>query len=150
MRLIRKLTGPVSLAAVLAVSGGPVGATGNGLIQQHDGSEKRYPNVRILVRDESMALVSSDGKGRLVIGKAGCTKIGELVRCTPYDATLEQAGKSVPIRLKSGTVWFNDTAQKQQLTYSSQELPPRGVLVSLRTMNGTYLSLTGTVDQRIK
>jgi hypothetical protein len=85
-----------------------------------------------------------------VIGKASCTKVGELLRCLPYDATLDQYGDTYHIALAAGTVWLNPTKEAQSLPYSSARLQPRGVLMSVRTKAGTYVSLSGTVDEVVK
>lgn len=139
---------PAFLAVAIVVAPfGPASATGTARIQQRDGSTKTYTNVRIDVTTESMALTSSDGEGTLVFGKAACTKVGELLRCIPYDATLEQHGQSTHIPLQYGTVWLNPSATTQQLTHSSTQLPPHGVLLSIQTKAGTYVSLTGVVDR---
>jgi hypothetical protein len=135
------------VTAMLAVPLGPADATGTARIQRQDGSAKTYTNVHIAIRNESMALTSSDGKGTIVLGKAACTRIGELVQCLPYDATLLQNGQSAHIPLKSGTVWLNPSSTTQELSHSSTQLPPRGVLLSVETKRGTYVTLTGTVDQ---
>jgi hypothetical protein len=141
----------VGLAAFLSAFGaGPAGATGTVVIQQRDGMRKTYDNVRIAIRDESMAISSSDGQGTIVLGKAACTKAGELLRCIPYDATLYQYGAKRHIPLASGTVYINPTQTTQPLTHSSAQLPPRGVLLSVKTKAGTYVSLTGRVDEVIK
>ena len=150
-RLLRKrvvhLVPTLIAAGYLAVTVAPAGATGTARIQQRDGSVKTYTNVRISIDAQSMTLTSSDGKGTLYIGKAACTKVGELVRCFPYDATLDQDGKRTHVVLQSGTVWANPTSAKLALPSSSTQLPPRGVMLSMRTKAGTYLSLTGTVDE---
>ncbi len=86
-----------------------------------------------------MLITSSDGEGTLILGKAACTKVGELLRCIPYDATLKQHGESTHIPLKYGTVWLNPSDDNQQLSYSSTQLPPRGVLLSIQTKAGTYV-----------
>jgi hypothetical protein len=125
----------------------PADALGTARIQQKDGSVKVYKNVSIRVKDQAMALVSSDGQGMLILGKAACTKVDELIRCLPYDATLQQHGKTFHIALKSGTVWINPTSADQPLSYSSTRLPPRGVLLSIQTKGGTYVSLSGTIDE---
>jgi hypothetical protein len=49
--------------------------------------------------------------------------------------------------LQSGTVWLNPTRTEQPLSYSSTQLAPHGVLMSIHTKAGTYVSLTGTVDE---
>lgn len=94
-----------------------------------------------------MAITSSDGKGTLVLGKAACTKVGELLECLPYDATLFQNGERTHISLQSGTVWLNPTKTNQRMTHSWTELPPRGVLLAVRTKRGTWVTLTGIVDE---
>ena len=65
--------------AALLASPAPASATGTARIQLYDGSVKTYSNVKIFIRDESMAITSSDGQGTVVLGKAACTKIGALV-----------------------------------------------------------------------
>jgi hypothetical protein len=97
-----------------------------------------------------MWITSSDDRGTLVFGKAACTKIGELLECLPYDATLFQNGERRHVPLQSGTAWFNPTTANQQLTHSSAQLPPHGVLLSVLTKAGTYVTLTGVVDEMRK
>ena len=94
-----------------------------------------------------MAITSSDGRGTIVFGKAACTRLTALILCIPYDATLEQYGKSFHVPLASGTVYLNPTQHPQRLSHSSTTIPPRGVLLSVRTKRGTYVSLSGVVDQ---
>jgi hypothetical protein len=130
--------------------GGTAAATGTARIVQRDGTTKKYANVRIAIRDGSMAITSADGRGMLVIGKAACSKIGELVRCLPYDATLFQYGTKIRIPLESGTVWLNPSDTPQPLTYSSQQLLPRNVMMMIETKAGTYVTLTGKVDEVAK
>lgn len=144
---LRVLVSLAFAAMAIAISCGRADATGTVRIQQRDGSIKTYTNVKIVVLTESMTITSSDGEGTIILGKAACTKVGELLRCLPYDATLEQHGETTHIPLKSGTVWLNPSDSNQQLTYSSTQLPPRGVLLAIQTKAGTYVSLTGIVDR---
>jgi hypothetical protein len=146
IRLERLLASAVFLGA-LVVSSSSADARGTGRIQQRDGATETYPNVRISVRDESMWMTSSDGKSTLIIGDAACERVGLLVRCLPYDGTLDQGGERVHIPFQSGTVWLNPTAAKQQLSHSSTQLPPHGVLLAIRTKAGTYVSLSGVIDE---
>lgn len=142
---------PVAFAVVVSLfAAGSAGATGTVVIQQRDGTTKTYAGVRIAIRDESMAITSSDGKGTFVLGKAACTKVGELLRCIPYDATLYQYGDKRHVPLTSGTVYINPSQAAQPLTHSSARLPARGVLLSIKTKAGTYVSLTGRVDEVIR
>lgn len=135
-------------AGIVAMPLAPANATGTVVVQQRDGTTKTYRDVRIAIEDQAMAITSADKKGTLVLGKAACTEIGELVKCLPYDATLLQNGLKVHIPLKvGGTVWINRGTTRQQLPRSSEELPPRGVLVAVTTVRGTLVSLTGVVDE---
>jgi hypothetical protein len=137
----------VLLAGFFGAIYAPVGATGTARVQHPDGSVKTYTNVRININQQSMTLVSSDGVGTLYIGHAACTKQGELIRCFPYDATLDQHGTRTHIVLQGGTVWLNPTSEKLPLPNSSTQLPSHGVLMSMHTKAGTYMSLTGTADE---
>jgi hypothetical protein len=143
----RALLTSLFIACLLIVPIGPAGATGTVRVQQRDGSVRTYTNVRIRVHNDAMSITSSDGKGTIVIGKAACSKVAELIRCLPYDATLEQNDEARHIALQTGTVWLNPTDAKQQLSHSSTQLPPHGVLLAVRTKAGTYVSLTGVVDE---
>jgi hypothetical protein len=140
------LTG-LFLTSLVAWPLGPANATGTVRVQQRDGSVQIYDNVRIVVKNQSMAITSSDGKGTIYIGKAACSKSGELIRCLPYDATLDQSGVQTHITLATGTVWVNPRDTNETLSHSSTQLPPRGVLLAVKTKAGTYVSLTGTVDE---
>ena len=122
-------------------------ATGTARIVHPDGSVSTYSNVRIIIWNQSMAITSADGLGTVVLGKAACTRIGELVKCIPWDATLFQYGEKVRIPLQSGTVWLNPSGSYQQLSHSSTQIPPRGVLLAAETKRGTYLTMSGVVDE---
>ncbi|HZZ01202.1 MAG TPA: hypothetical protein VFE36_16690 [Candidatus Baltobacteraceae bacterium] len=137
-------------AAIAAAAIGPAVAAGTALVQQRDGSVKVYHDVYIQIRNEELSLTTADGVGTLVIGKAACSKAGELVKCLPYDATLYQNGWKDRVKLVSGTAWFNPTASAQPLSHSSAHIPPHGVLLSVTSKAGTYVSLTGTVDEMKK
>lgn len=149
---MKRLAGSRAFACALftiavAAAPSPAPATGTAVIQSPDGTHKSYSGVHIAVYNESMAMTSSDGAGTVVLGKASCTKIGELVRCLTWDATLFQNGQKVHIPLKSGTVWLNPSDSAQQLSHSSTELPPNGVLLAVQTKRGTYVTLSGTADE---
>jgi len=121
-------------------------AEGTARVQQRDGAVETYPNVRIRIKDQSMFITSRDGRGTLVISRAACSAIGKLMRCLPYSVVLDQDGGTRPIAMQIGTVWFNPSDEKQTLPLSSAQLPPGGVLLSIRTKAGTYISLNGTAD----
>jgi hypothetical protein len=139
-----------TIAGVLAPSAIPADATGTVQVRQSDGSSKTYKTVTVKVNASNMAIISADGAGMFVIGKSSCSRFGELVRCLPYDGLLYQYGRSYHIALKNGTLWVNPTQSKQKVPSTSTQLPPRGVLLSMRTKAGTNVSLNGTVDEMQK
>jgi hypothetical protein len=152
MNSIAKRSAAVAVLCVtaLVLAPGMADARGTARIQQRDGTVKYYHNVLIRIRNEALAITSSDGRGTLVIGKAACLKVDQLIKCIPYEATLMQGGEEHRVRLASGMAWFNPTKSTQTLAYSSTQLPPHGVMLSVETKNGTYVSLTGTVDQIVR
>jgi hypothetical protein len=117
------------------------------VVQQSDGSAKTYRDVLIRIERGELALTSSDGQSVLVIGKAACTGEGGLVKCLPFDATLYQNGGKYRVALSSGTVWLNPSTVTKPLSFTSAHLQPHGVMMSVTTKRGTYVSLTGTVDE---
>jgi len=123
-------------------------ATGTARVQQSDGSVKTYKNVRISVAEQHLSITSSDGKGTLVINRAACYVVGKLMRCLPSSAVLNQNGSTLPIAIEYGSAWFNPSSENQQLPHSSTQLPPHGVLLSLQTKRGTYVTLDGIVDEK--
>ena len=138
------------ISAAIGLCPGIASAIGTARVQQSDGATRTYHNVHIRIANQRMLVTSSDGKGTLVIGKAACSMIGGLMRCYPSDVVLDQNGRQQPIPLQSGTVWFNPSSAPLTLPYASTSVPARGVLMSLRTGNSTYVSLDGTVDEVIK
>jgi hypothetical protein len=130
----------------------PISAVASGTVrvQQPDGSTKTYTNVRIRANYQNLALTTSDGKGTLVFGRASCTKVGELLQCLAYDATLFQNGQRMRIPLKYGMVYFNPSKTTQTLSHSSTQLPYHGILLSAESKRGTYVSMTGVVDEVFK
>lgn len=146
---MRKALEVALMAASLAASAcGWASATGTVLIQQKDGSIRTYENVLVRIRNAELAVTTATGDGTLVIGKDACAAVGKLLKCLPYDATLYQNGGKFRIALKpGGTVWLNPTASKQPLPHSGAGLGPRGVLMSITSKKGTYVSLTGTIDE---
>lgn len=137
----------ILVCAVLAGSAGAVQAKGTARVQQNDGSVQSYADVEIRITNKTLRLTTADGKGTLVIDKAACSYVGELMRCLPYTMTLDQGGGVHPLDFDRGTVYLNLTDAKQQLSFSSTQLPPRGILLALKTKVGTIITVTGVVDE---
>ena len=139
-------------AAVVFVLAGSLtaGATGTVHVQQSDGSMQAYPNATIRVSNKTLRITTADKKGTLVIDKAACSFIGAVMRCLPYNMTLDQGGGATPLDFQRGTVYLNPTGDKQPLPLTSKQLPPHGIMLSLTTKIGTIVNVTGTIDQESK
>jgi hypothetical protein len=126
-------------------------AQGTVMIQRHGvDSTDSYARVKIQLLHNTLNITSEDGKGTLIITRAACAYHGQVIACLPTDATLVQSGGVHALDLKSGTIYVNLTDTTQQLSHSSTQLPPQGVIMSLKTVKGTYVNMTGTLDKVLK
>jgi hypothetical protein len=138
------------LAICYTFGGAPAGAAGTALIRQSNGHTDVYENVAIKVIHDALFVTSADGKGTLVIHRAACAFQGALLVCFPTSAVLVQAGQTKALSLKEGTVYVNTTDAPQQLALSTAKVPAHGILLSLTTKRGTYVSLSGRFDKVVK
>lgn len=127
-----------------------VGATGTINIHQKDGSTDTYRDVEIRIFSGSLFLTSDDGDGTIVITRAACSFQGKIMVCLPTAAALVQEGQSNALNLKSGTVYFNDTGDAQQMSRSSAKLPAHSVMLALTLRNGTFIDLRGKIDEVVR
>jgi hypothetical protein len=129
------------------LAGTPVAAKGTTTIVKAGGSTKTYPGVGItLVKDVSLTITSPDGEDKLIVDKAACSYTGELQKCLISHVSIEKHGTTKPLDLSHGTVYVNLTNERQQLSHSSQQLPPKGILLALKTQIGTYITVVGVID----
>ncbi|HTZ55294.1 MAG TPA: hypothetical protein VMB20_09535 [Candidatus Acidoferrum sp.] len=124
-------------------------AKGTMRVQQADGSVQLYENVNIAVAGRQLLIETANKKGTLIIDRAACFVEG-VMRCIPDRVQLKQNGKQLSLDFERGTVYFNTTDAKQTLRYSSTQLPPGGVLGSLKSPKGTYVTWSGTLDSYTK
>jgi hypothetical protein len=124
-------------------------AKGTMRVQQADGSVQLYNNVHLAVAGRTLKITTSNNKGTLLVEDAACSFVDQVMRCIPDRVRLQQNGTH-DLDFDRGTVYFNTTDSKQQLKYSSTQLPPNGVLGTLISQKGTYVTLTGTLDSRSK
>ncbi len=125
----------------------PARAEGTARIQQADGTVNTYHNVKIKIVQKTLTMTSPDGKGTLMIYRAACSYQGDILACLPTGTTLIQGGTVKPIKLVSGTVYANMTGEPHNLAMSSTKVPAHGILMSLKTEHGTYVTLNGTLDE---
>jgi hypothetical protein len=130
----------------------PIAAPAQGTVrvQQITGKLETYNNVGIQLVGKKLFLRSPDGKGELIIERAACFYIGELLRCHPLSVYLTQNGETHPLDLASGTIYANRTSSPLTLPYSSQQVQPNSIVMALQTKIGTFVSLQGTFDAVVK
>ena len=138
------------LMAFLALSTLSAGARGTATIVQANGDTNVYDDVKIKVLNGALYMTTADGTGTMIINRAACSHQGKLMVCFATNAILVQNGKTSPLDFKSGTIYANDTDDFQPLVMSSQKVPPHSIMLSMTTKRGTYVSLSGRVDQTIK
>ncbi len=147
---LKRAAGALGIAACFALTAPPAAATGTLTIQHHNSTATTYKEVEIKVLYGGLFVTSQDGKGTLVIPKAACSFQGQVFVCYATGATLVQQGEATALDIKSGTIYFNSTDVPQQLSASTTKIAPHSILLSLTTGRGTYIGLTGRMDQVVK
>jgi hypothetical protein len=121
-------------------------AQGNVRVQQIDGKVEQYHGVGLRLRGDMLRIISPDHVGTLVMRRAACSWIGGLERCLPLTLELSQRG-SHQISFKRGTIYFNLSSAPHTLPHSSRVVEPRGIVGQLETIHGTFISVTGRLDE---
>ncbi len=137
----------LTLLAIFIFSVAQAGATGTVRVQQNDGSVRTYDDVSIRVKHNTLRIGSKDHKGVLVIDRAACSYVGELLRCLPTSFQLVQTGQTKTIQLINGLLYANLTDAPQQMTLSSTQMQAHHILVTLHTLRGTYITVRGQIDE---
>ncbi len=137
----------VSALVFVLACGAAARATGTVLVQQDDGTQQIYRDVRIQVLNKTLRLTTADGEGTLIVDRAACSYVGEMLRCLPIDMKLDQGGGMRPLDFQRGTAYLNLTDQTAQLPQSSQQVPPHSIVMSLTTRIGTIVNVTGAIDR---
>jgi hypothetical protein len=137
----------LTLLAIFILSVAQAGATGTVRVQQKDGSVQTYNDVSIRVKHNTLRIGSRDQKGVLVIDRAACSYVGELLRCLPTTFQLVQTGETKTIQLINGLLYANLTDAPQQMTLSSTQMQPHHIMVTLHTLRGTYITVRGQIDE---
>jgi hypothetical protein len=146
----RKTAAFFAVVACFFLSAAPAGATGTLTIQRSHAAAQTYRDVEIRVLYGALFVTSQDGRGTLVFPKAACSFQGQIFVCYVTGVTLVQAGQSTALDLKRGTIYFNSTDQPQPLSRSTTKVPPHSLMLSVTTERGTYIGLTGRMDEVVK
>jgi hypothetical protein len=150
-RFLARVGCAIACVAFAASLGTVAGAKGVSIIQKAGKDPERYPGVGITVtKNTSLTVTSPDGKDKLIIDKAACFMVGALQRCLVSGVSLQKNGQTKPLDLESGTVYVNLTNSNQPMSHTSSRLPPKGVLIALKTRIGTYITVDGVIDGDVK
>jgi hypothetical protein len=147
---MRRLPIVLLFSALLFCFASAADAKGTVRVQQSDGSTQTYSDVSLRIVGQTLRITTQDGKGTLIVTKAACSFEGDLMRCLPDQLVLEQGGDTHPLDFQRGTLYWNNTDTKQQLSLSSTQLPPNGVLGLLLTKKGTIIAISGLIDGKSK
>jgi hypothetical protein len=148
---IVRVAASAALATVF-VLGAAAGARAQGTltIQHKDQNADTYERVAVKVINNTLNITSEDGQGTLIITQAACAYQGQIKVCLPTAVSLVQAGGVHELDLRRGTLYVNMTDSMQWLPHSTQQLPPRGIVMSLLSGKGTYINLVGKIDKAAK
>lgn len=134
----------VPIAALFATA--HAGARGLVRVQQADGRVQEYRDVVLQLHGTTLRIRSADKVGTLIVRRAACLWIGGLERCLPSALELSQHGNH-PIAFERGTLYLNLSSQSRSLPHSSKMLGPGSVLALLKTVHGTYIAVSGRLDE---
>ena len=134
----------LSFAALLVT--GTAGASGSVRVQQIDGHVQEYQHVVLQLHGTTLRIRTADRVGTLIVQRAACMFIGGLERCLPSSLELSQHGNH-PISFQRGTLYINLTNESHRLPHSSKTLAPQSVLALLKTVRGTYIAVSGRLDE---
>jgi hypothetical protein len=153
--MTKRFQAPIARAAAFAVLAAALAlataagarAQGTITIQHADQNAETYQRVSVKVINNTLNVTSEDGQGTLIITQAACFYQHDLEVCLPTAVSLVQSGGVHALDLHRGTVYVNMTSGTLTLPHSSQQVPPRGVVMSLLSGKGTYINLVGKIDK---
>ena len=125
------------------------GAAGAVRIVQSNGIVHEFPGATVTLQHNSLNVTANDGQ-QLIVSHGNCAYDGDIERCSPYSVRIQINGTLQPVTLASGVAYINPTKEEQTVPQSSTTLEPYGIDLSLRTTDGTTVSLTGEVDKLIR
>lgn len=142
-------TAALQLALIYAIFPMLAQAKGTVRVQQPNGSVQTYDNASFRVVGRTMQIMTNDKAGTLIINDAACSMgDNKILTCLPYAMELKQGGQTRQLDFHRGTVYYNRSDTKQNLSRSSTQLPPNGVLGALKSKRGTYVTFSGTLDSK--
>jgi len=118
-------------------------------IVQNNGVVHDFPGATVRLEHNALYITANDGQ-QLLVSHGACAYDGYIERCSPSSVRLQINGTLQPVTLASGAAYINPTEDEQTVPRSSTTLGPHGINVSLRTTDGTTVSVTGEVDKIVR
>jgi hypothetical protein len=141
---LRSLIAVAALSAALIPSA--VLASGTVRVEQSGGQVRYYHHVALALHSDTLRIVSPDHVGTLIVKRAACFATSGLQRCFPTELVLSQHGTH-RISFRRGTLYLNLSDEPRVLPHSSKVIGARGVVALLETMHGTFIEITGRLDE---
>ena len=144
MNAFRSLIAATALSAALLPSA--AFASGTVRVEQSGGQVRYYHNVMLALGGDTLRIVSPDHVGTLIVKRAACYAVNGLQRCLPTKLVLSQHGTHT-ITFERGTVYLNLSDRPRTMPHSSKVVVAHGVVALLETTHGTYIAITGRLDE---
>lgn len=133
-------------AVAVSIFPGAADARGVVRVQQVDGRIDHYNGVGLRLEGDTLRIISPDRIGTLLVKRAACFVVDGLQRCLPTQLILSQHGTH-QITFRRGAVYLNLSDQPHAMPHSSKVVGVRGVDALLETMHGTFITITGQLDE---
>ncbi len=136
----------LSAAALALATTAPAWATGTLKIQQNNNSISTYTDVGIKIVGKTLMLTSADKWSTVIISGGTCVNDNGLKRCNAKQLSMDEDGTMHVIPFVNATFYFNLTDGELMLPLSTIKIMPNSVIFSAKTIKGTYITGSGTID----
>jgi len=134
------------IAALALATTAPAWATGTLKIQQNNNSITTYTDVGIKIVGKTLMLTSADKWSTVIISGGSCVDDNGLKRCNAKQLSMDEDGTMHVIPFVNATFYFNLTDADVMLPLSTIKIAPNSVIFSAKTIKGTYITGSGSID----
>jgi hypothetical protein len=134
------------IAALALATTAPAWATGTLKIQQNNNSITTYTDVGIKIVGKTLMLTSADKWSTVIISGGSCVDDNGLKRCNAKQLSMDEDGTMHVIPFVNATFYFNLTDADVMLPLSTIKITPNSVIFSAKTIKGTYVTGSGSID----
>jgi hypothetical protein len=134
------------IAALAMATTAPAWATGTLKIQQNNNSISTYTDVGIKIVGKTLMLTSADKWSTVIISGGSCVEDNGLKRCNAKQLSMDEDGTMNVIPFVNATFYFNLTDADVMLPLSTIKIAPNSVIFAAKTIKGTYITGSGTID----